>query len=821
VVRSLPLLTLASLFTLFVARPVDAAVITRTSAFEYSATTGLLTKEVVEPDAAGYCVQTTYDYTDGYGHKNTTTTANCGGASADALFTTRVTSVAPYTEQPGIVTVASGTGQAQAVTTYYTMLGQVSSVTDANGLISAYSYDVLGRNTGVSYSYAYCSGTAGGSAACPTIAGAVGAYVVVATPVSVTTSVAYGLKTITAIGGQIGPYTKTYYDGLNRPIRVETQSMGMLGATTLVYQDTEYNALGQVARRSRPYSSVAAANTVVWTSYSYDALGRLVLENRPDGGSTSTTYAYQNDGLKTAVTVTSRSTGSTSAFRATTQATVETRDAAGQVISILDAKGKTLTRTYDPVGNLTSTTDAAGNKVTMGYDPYGRNKTSMQDPDMGSWSYGHDALGQLIWQKSPKQAAANQSTRMTYDVLGRLKTRTEADLSSTWHYDAYADASACSTGKGKLCEVVSGNGYRRKHTYDTLGRLLNTATTANGKVFNSAVTYDSLGRVDVQTYPNGLQIKNNYNGQSFLYSVSNVNALNGLAAGKVLWTAYSLDAEGHLVQQIYGNGLSTSQTFDANTGALKTTSTGKATSCVYGYCYYDSTTQNLSYAYDLAGNLMSRVDLLTGVSATYDYDDLYRLKTETRSGGSVTTAQTITWAYDDIGNITSRSDVGTYAYPASGASSVRPHAVSSVAGTVNGVANPSYAYDANGNLTGGGGRTATWTSFDKPLSVTRGTNTLNWLYDAEYQRVVETHQVSGATQRTTVYLNPANGAGLYFEEENGTAGLKQKNYVSGSNGAVAVVLYNGTTWSVQYLHKDHLGSTSAVTNDTGALLEPR
>jgi hypothetical protein len=50
-----------------------------------------------------------------------------------------------------------------------------------------------------------------------------------------------------------------------------------------------------------------------------------------------------------------------------------------------------------------------------------------------------------------------------------------------------------------------------------------------------------------------------------------------------------------------------------------------------------------------------------------------------------------------IGNITLKSDAGSYSYPAPG--SARPHAVASVTGSVDGITNPLYAYDANGNMT--------------------------------------------------------------------------------------------------------------------------
>jgi hypothetical protein len=36
---------------------------------------------------------------------------------------------------------------------------------------------------------------------------------------------------------------------------------------------------------------------------------------------------------------------------------------------------------------------------------------------------------------------------------------------------------------------------------------------------------------------------------------------------------------------------------------------------------------------------------------------------------------------------------------------------------------------------------------------------------------------------------------------------------------VAMVTLSGTTWSTQYWHRGHLGSTSVVTNEAGAVVE--
>jgi RHS repeat-associated protein len=261
------------------------------------------------------------------------------------------------------------------------------------------------------------------------------------------------------------------------------------------------------------------------------------------------------------------------------------------------------------------------------------------------------------------------------------------------------------------------------------------------------------------------------------------------------------------------------------TGRLKAIQAGSNGSTTYHV-------QNASYSYDTIGNLSSASDSAVGASQTYGYDALNRLTSEVRLGTSVTTATAITWGYNEIGNIQSREekvnstslDRLTYSYPASGATSVRPHAVTGVAGMVNGVASPLYAYDANGNLTSATGRTVTWTSFNKVETITQASagNVLNYLYDADGERVKETYSKNGTLQRTTIYLNPGAGAGLYYEEETTpSGGIKQKHYLSAAGGTFALLIYNKatSTWTTQYWHKDNLGSTVAVSDTVGGVKE--
>jgi RHS repeat-associated protein len=115
---------------------------------------------------------------------------------------------------------------------------------------------------------------------------------------------------------------------------------------------------------------------------------------------------------------------------------------------------------------------------------------------------------------------------------------------------------------------------------------------------------------------------------------------------------------------------------------------------------------------------------------------------------------------------------------------------------------PSYSYDANGNLTGGAGRTYSWTIDNLPLSVSQTSGSESYSYDADGERV---KLVRGST--TTVYLE-----GLWEEPVGGAPKL----YYS-FNGQL-VVLYTYSPSAFTYLHADHLGSVSVATDSNHALV---
>lgn len=165
---------------------------------------------------------------------------------------------------------------------------------------------------------------------------------------------------------------------------------------------------------------------------------------------------------------------------------------------------------------------------------------------------------------------------------------------------------------------------------------------------------------------------------------------------------------------------------------------------------------------------------------SYAYDDLHRLTSATSLS---TPAESQTWSLDTIGRITYNSRVGSYAYSPS-----RPHAPAAVAG------NP-YTYDANGNLTSGGGRTPQWNVYNKPTEISGA----QFFHDGLGERVKKTS---------------ALGTSLYpmGDDYEITNGVVTKYITVPGLGVVAKRRGSETFW----MHTDRLGSIQAITDDHGA-----
>ncbi len=658
---------------------------------------GNLTKVEVSDQSNGRLVRTQTSYflngnpnvvTDHYGRSTTTTYEG-------------VLNALPYQ-------VTNAKGQ---VTTYqYTYpLAKLSSVSDPNGAVTGYAYDVFGRVSNV------WSPTEQFNVHPSTL------------KLTYTDGLPFVVKTEqrTDLGGwNAAQYQASVkvYNGLGQ--LVQTQTPGDANGQ-LIVTNTRYNSLGKVERNSLPYpvgASLGSFLSVEWnnlnnqasTSTIYDGLARPLDVTASDN--TLTRYRY--------------TVGRSAVLDANGHQKISYTDGLGRVTRVNEYDGAygssvnwdiapyaTTWYAYDILNNLTSVSDAASNTTWMSYDNLGH-KIGMTDVDMGQWWYGYDYLGHLTSQ----QDANGRTITFGYDELYRLTSKSGPALSVVYRYDEPGHGA----GIGQRTSLSDGSGST-SWTYDLRGRVTQETKTINGAgTFNTSTSYDAADRVRTLTYPDGEVVTNGYND----VVVNGVNTTRGLLQSVAGASSYlnssSYNALAQITQQTYGNGVSTN------------------------YNYYDASYNNsyrlrqllvnsgsllnLQYSYDNVGNVTSIND--GGTVSTFAYDALNRLLSG--YGDS--------YAYNALGNFTSSSSLGNYTYGS------KPHAVTSIVGGAWN-ANLTYSYDANGNMLSrtefGSTYDQSWDAENRLRQVTlRGTTQSNsFVYDGDGQRV---HK--GDTRNGIAYL---------------------------------------------------------------------
>ncbi|WP_151779963.1 polymorphic toxin type 47 domain-containing protein [Acinetobacter bereziniae] len=729
--------------------------IVKKDAFEYD-DKQRIKRTITEPDDLALKVQTDFQY-DAYGNPTKVTVSGTGNAADTGIGSRSVTTA--YEAGNGYPAGVFKTKQSndlgqQSNFAYDAVTGQLLSSTDINGVVSTQSIDGLGRvissqpaggaKTDVSYELCKTFVSVGSnSRACETGEN----YKITTTSVLNASVISYK----DAIGNVRRTITKAY-DNVND-----------------VIVRNEYNENGSLYRSSEPALSNVGYGSLQWTTFEYDTLGRVVKAVAPGNRVTS----YTRNGLETIIT------------NAKGQNRIERSNIANETTEIVNHDGHSLKYKRDALGRLTQTTDALGRNIVLTLDKNG-NKLQQIDPNLGTWNYRYNVLGQPVWQQDGK----GQQTSFQYDVLGRLIKRTEPDLVSSWVWDTSAN------GKGQIAQVSSTNGFVQSFAYDNFGRPYQSTTSKNidpkaqgvgDSDFINKWNYDAAGRVLAYAYPTGFGYRNIYDTNGYLKEVRN------LAGSQLYWAANARDARGNVTQETLGNGLTTNRTYQPDTGLIESINTGNA-----------SIQQN-SYAFDALGNLINRNQNLAGISnnEAFTYDNINRLKTVVNQQGQTTSVN-----YDAIGNITQKTSNLDY----------KP------------VKEQTYS----------------WNSFNMPISIQQGSDSESFIYDANHQRVRRTSIEDGKTT-TTVYINPRIDTGGTFEKTylpNGTTeythyiyagGDTIGSYISNDKGVAPTgdlgsayntgVLPNSAlaaidkTGPYRYFHMDHLNSIEVITDAAGNPIE--
>ncbi len=427
----------------------------------------------------------------------------------------------------------------------------------------------------------------------------------------------------------------------------------------------------------------------------------------------------------------------------------------------------------------------------MVYDSLQR-RTTLTDPDLGTWQSTYDTAGNLRSQTDAK----GQAIWFQYDTLNRLTNKgygSDGHGDVLYTYDQTTLSGQATNGKGRLTTItdkVTDSTAARNFFYDAIGRLIRQDHQVGGTTYTTQATYDGADRVASLTYPNNLQVKYVYNGPwlSQVYEGTLPNPTVSYAL------AQSYTALGQPGTVTYGNGVVT--TYSYSQASNPTCSAVNFQLCTLVTAKGSTTYQNLTYGYDAGGNITAITDTILGNQA-FGYDGLDRLTSASGPYGSQT------YAYSQLGNLTQNPLLGTYTYPGVASPSGRtlPHAVKNT-----GIGQSDFSYDNNGNATSGAGRTLTYDFENRPLTIAKGGITTTMVYDGDGNRVKQTVSTGGVTHAVTSVND------LYVCEAAGTSSACCVSYIFAGDQLVATKRTD--TGVITYFHQDHLGSTSIVTANT-------
>jgi len=475
-------------------------------------------------------------------------------------------------------------------------------------------------------------------------------------------------------------------------------------------------------------------------------------------------------------------------------------DALGNVLNATDPNNNPPTgHQYDALGRLVQTMNALGGVTGYSYDTADR-ATEIAAPNGAVTQYVYDDLGNLLEENSPDRG----TTRYTHDAAGNLLTQSDArGVTSAYSYDAlnrvtsvrysatttggafpedvtytYDAGTNCTAGIGRLCTVTDASGETR-YGYDAFGNILAKTHIELARTYIAGYTYDAADRVMSTTYPDGRLVTYSRDSLGRISTITTM--LNG--ATQTLISARSYRADGLLLAQTFGNGLTEARQYDLQ-GRLTYQSLGTADTRIY--------------AYDANGNLTNKQTLPD--VASYGYDALDRLTAETTLTGNDA------FTYDPNGNrlsgLLNNGNTQAYVYEAGTNRLIRRGnktvTLDPAGKLLTDYAGRSYEYDAAGRL-------ATVTRD----GVLRGTYTYNYLNQRSRKVKVTS---TGATQRF-VYHYDMQGNLIAETRPNGTL---VRLYVWADGEPVAQIQNRPAfaTEELAYLHTDHLQTPRLATDTT-------
>ena len=446
-----------------------------------------------------------------------------------------------------------------------------------------------------------------------------------------------------------------------------------------------------------------------------------------------------------------------------------------RVTKVTDPLNQAVESTYDKVGNVKSLKDKRGIVSETDYDdlyrPIEKRKAAIR-----LVSYEYDAANNVT-------ADIDANSNRTEYVYTRRNQKEKATFADT------ATRSYIYDGNGNLKTETDEEGIATSYGYDKENRP--TATERAGETTQKS--YDSMGNLAAEIRPEG-------NSRTYAYDLlKRLITATDDPWGPSLVTSYEYDKNNNLVKKksvTYPNGAG--ETYDyypTNRVQAVTNSVNNTTISRFDYIYDQNGNRQIqdetrgsrrittSYRYDTLDRMTSYSVTEGSNNTQTDYTfDGYNRQTETiAKSGSPKTSKT--YSYDETDWLTQISDGArtiTYVYDNNGNTIRKNDSTEPTNPTI-------YAYDAR----------------DKLTSATKGATTLgDYSYNAQGYRIWNRNSDRGDVE----YLYDGTAV---IEERNGAGLLAHYRYAN-----KLFSLTDGT--NNQYYHLDALGSTTDLTDDTGA-----
>ena len=553
-----------------------------------------------------------------------------------------------------------------------------------------------------------------------------------------------------------GKTSSLEYDAAGRLTQV-TDDLGrvtdlLLDSESRIQNKTDYGINGDIIRSLQ---------------FVYDASGRLQSQtteerNPTTGELTNQTSDFEYDAYNRPQTILNSSNAATQFL---------SYGSSGQLTGFEDAYGTQVQAHYDHKGQDIGRTDARLNTTRYLKDDFGH-IVIHQSPDTGLVRFEYDASGNRI----RKIAADKSETTYQWDKASRLIQQVNADGVTTYQYGP-------SNG---LLETVSYPIGSDDYTYDANGLLTRHTRTIDGNSFVTAYAYDASGKLEQKTLPDGQTLRYHYHesgvNKGTIRAITRT-ALFGLRQ-ETLIAEIDIDSRDGSSGYLSHNGIRTERRYSPD---------GKVTDVRIDPAL------KLEYRYDDYGRIVGINE--NSLDTNFGYD-------RNRLASITSTSQDIRYTYDAAGNrLTASSSDGStsessdYHYPLPGDGNRLLLTTDNSSGQ-----SAEYLYNEAGSpLTTASGLRYEYNADQRPVRVyANGSLLAEYSYNSFGERIRKVRYDNGQ-KRVTYYLY--DGHTLTAEIDGDTGQMQQSIFL---NHQPVVRLEGNTPYAI---HGDHLGTPRLITND--------